>query len=87
MKYKDLITKSDEKSASETLAFTIEEAQLALQGSILNCKRTIMNKEAELVTAKSLVPFNRPAIRTAEKVLLIAQADLASDEALLKELF
>ena len=58
VKYADLINQSDDQTAQEDLALTVQESKSALEVDIAKTNSDIAKKEQELVKAKRAVPYS-----------------------------
>jgi len=87
MKYLDLISQGAEETAKSNNALVAEEASLATQSAILNCKREISQAAQSVIANKQAVPFNVGNIVNAINTLQLLERKLNVLNELHKELF
>lgn len=87
MKYLDLISQGAEETAKSNNALVAEEASLATQSAILNCKREISQATMHLANSKKATPFNIIDVIGATNTLQLLERKLNVLNELHKELF
>lgn len=87
MKYLELISQNAEETAKSNNSIVAEEASLAIQSAIVNCKREISSATQEVARQKRTVPFNVQHTLNAINVLQLLERKMVVLTELHKELF
>lgn len=87
LKYKDLISQSNDQQEAAQLDFKVESAKLQLDSDILETKRAIVGAEQRYNAEKSSVPFVSQKILDAHMELRDLKEGLMELHKLKEELF
>ena len=87
MKYLELINQSADETAKSNNALVAEAGDLALQSSMLECKKQIAEQKSKIAVLKSAIPFNAKNTIDALNKLDLLERELKQYQQLKEELF